>query len=95
MELMKTTDFLGEAAMWHHKTKLGNFWIVESEDDHEFYMGLDDESLGHYLRLEDAIRDIKEQRTGSLRWDLSKGAEIPEDVNEWDLGEPDNWNEFN
>jgi hypothetical protein len=91
---MKTTEFLGEQAMWHHKTKLGNFWIVESEENHEFYIGLDDEALGHYKRLEDAIRDIRQQRTGSYRWDVAKNAAVPEDVTEWEEGEPDYWNEF-
>ena len=77
--------------MWYHKTKLGTFWIVESEGDHEYYMGMDDESLGHYKRLEDAIHDIKAQETGHLKWDMLKQPEVPEDIHEWVEGEPENW----
>lgn len=78
--------------MWYHKTKLGTFWIVES-DAHQYYLGLDEDSLGCYKRIEDAIRDIKEQATGNLRWDESKGAWVPEDVHQWVEGEPENWND--
>lgn len=80
--------------MWYHKTKIGTFWIVESEEDHRYYMGLDEESLGAYQRIEDAIQDIREQKTGSLKWDVSKEASIPEDLLEWDEGEPSNWDTF-
>lgn len=78
--------------MWYHKTKLGTFWIVES-DSHQYYLGLDEDSLGCYQRIEDAIKDIKEQATGNLKWDESRGAWVPEDVYEWVEGEPENWND--
>lgn len=77
--------------MWHHKTKLGTFWIVESEENHEYYLGMDDNTLAHYKKLEDAINDIKKQETGHLRWDMSRNSAIPEDISEWDDGEPENW----
>lgn len=80
--------------MWYHKTKLGTFWIVESDANHEYYLGMDEESLGHYKRLEDAIHDIKSQETGNLRWDMAKQPEVPEDIHEWVEGEPDNWEEI-
>ena len=79
--------------MWYHKTKLGTFWIVESERDHEYYLGMDDESLGHYKRLEDAIHDIKAQETGNLRWDMTKQPDVPEDIHEWVEGQPEDWEE--
>ncbi|MFI4938289.1 MAG: hypothetical protein ACHQJ6_07270 [Candidatus Berkiellales bacterium] len=80
--------------MWYHKTKLGTFWIVESQENHEYYLGMDQESLGHYQRIEDAIHDIKGQSTGCLKWDASRGANVPEDVKEWVEGEPENWNDL-
>ena len=58
--------------MWHHKTRLGTFWIVESDETHRYTMGMDDETLGTYQRLEDAIHDIKDQETGNLKWDQSR-----------------------
>jgi hypothetical protein len=85
----------GGEPMWHHKTKLGTFWIVESEDNHQYYLGLDSDSIGCYKRLEDAIRDIKEQSTGYLKWDESRNIEVPDDVvHQWEEGEPDNWDKF-
>lgn len=80
--------------MWHHKTKIGTFWIVESEDHHEYYLGFDEDSLGKYQRIEDAIHDIQAHETGELKWDLSSIANIPERITEWQEGEPDNWDEF-
>lgn len=77
--------------MWHHKSKLGTFWIVESED-HLYHLGIDEESLGIYRRIEEAIQVIRAQETGHLKWDLAQRAEIPEDVHEWVEGEPENWN---
>lgn len=76
--------------MWYHKTKLGTFWIVESDENHQYYLGLDEDSLGCYKRIEDAIRDIKEHETGLLKWDESRVI-VPEDVHEWVEGEPENW----
>lgn len=80
--------------MWYHKTKLGTFWIVESDVDHQYYLGMDDDSLGHYQRIEDAIHDIKQQETGNLKWDESRGAEVPDDLTQWVEGEPENWEKF-
>lgn len=85
----------GKDPMWYHKTKLGTFWIVESEDTHQYYLGMDDDSIGCYKRLEDAIKDIKEQETGNIKWDQSRSIEIPDDVvHDWVEGEPENWNKF-
>lgn len=81
--------------MWHHKTKLGTFWIVESEENHQYYLGLDEESLGCYQRLEDAIQDIKRKETGNFKWDASGNIIVPDDViQQWDEGEPENWDKF-
>lgn len=77
--------------MWYHKTKLGTFWIVESEKDHRYYLGMDEDSLGIYDRLDQAIHDIKAQETGCLKWDQARNSDIPEDIREWVEGEPDDW----
>ncbi len=78
--------------MWYHKTKIGTFWIVESEESHQYYLGMDEESLGCYKRIEDAIHDIKDQTTGNIKWDASKSVEVPEDLQQWTEGEPESWN---
>lgn len=81
--------------MWFHKTKLGTFWIVESEENHQYYLGFDEDSLGCYKRLEDAIKDIKDKETGNLKWDESRSLAVPEDVvHQWEEGEPENWNKI-
>ena len=90
---MTVTDNSIGDAMWYHKTKIGTFWIVESEENHDYYMGFDEDSLGCYKRIEDAIKDIQSHETGNLRWDESRGAWVPEDVHEWVEGEPENWND--
>lgn len=79
--------------MWHYKTKIGTFWIVESDEDHEYYLGMDEESLGHYERLDDAIKVIRSQETGNLKWDMVRQPDVPEDIHEWADGEPENWEE--
>lgn len=79
--------------MWHYKTKQGTFWIVESDADHEYYLGMDEESLGHYKRLEDAFHDIRCQETGNIKWDMVKQPDVPDNITEWMEGEPENWEE--
>ncbi len=80
--------------MWHHKTKVGTFWIVESEDTHEYYLGFDGDSLGQYKRLEEAIKHINEHETGEMKWDMSTLSDLPEDLSAWQDGEPDNWGDI-
>lgn len=77
--------------MWYHKTRLGTFWIVESEENHQYYLGMDDDTLGAYQRLEDAIKGIKNQETGYLKWDQARSPAIPEDIHQWEEGEPESW----
>ncbi len=91
---MARIDSLGEESMWYHKTKLGTFWIVESEESHQYYLGMDSDSLGCYQRIEDAIKDIRNQSTGQLKWDEARAPVVPDDVHEWAEGEPENWNKF-
>ena len=91
---MQRVEREGDEAIWHHKTKIGTFWIVESEESHQYYLGMDNDSLGCYKRLEDAIKDIREQSTGQLKWDEARSSFVPEDVHEWVEGEPENWNKF-
>lgn len=80
--------------MWHHKTKVGTFWIVESDKNHEYTLGFDNETLGCYNQLERVITDIKSHETGNLKWDMSEVTTIPEDMHHWSEGEPENWNKF-
>lgn len=81
--------------MWYHKTKLGTFWIIESEENHQYYLGMDEDSLGTYKQLEDAIHDIKDQATGNLKWDMARNPTVPEDIQEWIEGEPEDWHKSN
>lgn len=80
--------------MWYHKTKIGTFWIVESEADHQYYLGFDEDSLGCYRKLEQAIHDIQAHETGEMKWDMSSITSIPESIKGWDEGEPENWNKI-
>ena len=80
--------------MWHHKTKVGTFWIVESDEDHEYYLGFDGDSLGHYKRLDEAIKHINEHETGEMKWDMSNLSDLPTDLAAWQEGEPENWDDF-
>lgn len=78
--------------MWHHKTKIGTFWIIEAEANDAYFLGFDEESLGKYKKIEDAIHDIVEHETGDLKWDLSS-ISVPESIEQWQEGEPENWDE--
>lgn len=80
--------------MWYHKTRLGTLWIVESEEDHQYYLGMDEESLGTYKKIEDAMRDIREHETGFLKWDLDSKTQAPDQLEQWQEGEPENWSKF-
>lgn len=78
--------------MWHYLTKLGTFWIAEGDNKEEKYvLGLNDETLGVYHRVDDVILDIKAHSTGNLEWDSDTRLKIPTDLTMWQQGEPKDW----
>lgn len=79
--------------MWHLRTKLGVFWVVESPSDvgQVYRLGLDDTELGVYKDAQEAVRDVCEQSTGHLTWDCSSNVRVPKVIGEWREGEPENW----
>ena len=78
--------------MWHLKTKLGTFWILEtSEDNEEYLLGVNDEQLCRYKSTDAAIKDVCEQSTGYLSWDCQSRVRAPTDLSGWHEGVPDNW----
>lgn len=78
--------------MWHLKTKLGVFWVIPvSEVGSKYYLGLNDEPLGEYNDAEQAAKDVHDQNTGFLAWDVQARIKAPEHINEWAQGEPKEW----
>ena len=79
--------------MWHLRTRLGVFWVVEQSGDmgNLYRLGLDDTELGVYKEAQDAVRDVCEQSTGHLNWDCSSNIRVPKAIGEWRQGEPDGW----
>lgn len=78
--------------MWHIKTKLGTFWIVQGEDQtQKYYLGHDDEDLGEYESIEKALDDVCNQETGYLKWDELQKVSAPHDIEEWQEGAPEGW----
>lgn len=81
--------------MWHLKTRLGTFWVVESESDEthraNYTLGVDDYELGKYDDINKAVRDVYEQETGHYSWDSLSRIRAPKDISEWRGGEPTNW----
>ena len=81
--------------MWYLKTKLGLFWIVESDEpmaSPQYTLGMDDDSLGFYQSVEAAIQDVCDHKTGAIKWDASLRADAPHDVSGWVQGQPESWN---
>lgn len=79
--------------MWHLKTKMGTFWIIESEEpeNRHFFYGLDDDALGSHQQLNEVLDDICTQSTGSLLWDGASNVTAPHDIAQWVDGEPESW----
>lgn len=72
-----------------YKTKVGTFYISQS-DDGRFHPVYDDESLGSYVSIEQAIDDLVLDATFSvLHPDTSDSIDtselnLPEDPKEWE-----------
>ncbi len=79
--------------MWHLKTKLGTFWLVEANNDTEdrYLLGINDQELGAYDNIELAAHDVYEQATGYLQWDCQAKIKVPNNISQWIEGTPENW----
>ncbi len=78
--------------MWHLKTKLGVFWIVPvASTDNKFLLGINEEELGFYTNLNQVAKDVRDQATGFLQWDVQAAIHAPEHIEEWVEGEPKSW----
>ena len=78
--------------MWHVKTKLGTFWIVESDADaQKYYLGCEEEDLGSYDSIKKAVEDVCNHETGNLSWDEQITVKAPEAIEQWEEGPPDGW----
>ncbi len=83
--------------MWHLRTKLGVFWLVETNSsdagpqNQKYFLGVDDHELGVYDNASKAAKDVHDQETGFFRWDCQSTVKIPEDISNWSKGEPEEW----
>lgn len=85
--------------MWHFKTKLGTFWIVQpqeneagvSSDDKRCYLGMDDTTIRAYGDIQDAVEDVYNHTTGEIQWDVDTRIKVPADIHQWQEGEPEIW----
>jgi hypothetical protein len=78
--------------MWHLKTKLGVFWVVPlPASSDKFLLGVNDDELGFYTDLDQAAKDVHDQTTGFLKWDMQPVVKAPEHITEWLEGEPSAW----
>lgn len=79
--------------MWHLKTKLGTFWVVETNNEikERYFLGINDQELGIYDNSETAAKDVHEQSTGYFKWDSQAKVNVPDSISQWTEGEPENW----
>ena len=80
--------------MWHLRTKLGTFWVIEASQDnkkYKYFLGVDDQELGAYEDYHTAAKDVYCQHTGYFKWDSQDRVRVPQDISEWHEGEPEGW----
>ena len=78
--------------MWYLKTKMGTFWVVESEDKTQgCYLGVGNDEIGVYHDPEQAANVVHDQATGYLNWDLMPRVEVPKHIGQWNSGDPSEW----
>lgn len=78
--------------MWHLKTNLGVFWVVPvTEGKNKYVLGVNDHDLAFYTDVEQAAKDVHDQNTGYLQWDVQTHVKAPEHIMEWLEGEPEEW----
>ena len=79
--------------MWHVKTSLGTFWILETDEKaQKYYLGCDDETIAEYDSIDTLLDDVCNQETGYQRWDkVLRVKSPPNQIEAWDEGPPENW----
>lgn len=78
--------------MWHLKTRLGTFWIVEKDEAaHKYFLGCEDDNLGEYDSIDKILDDVCNQETGFYKWDIQLKVEAPHDIQKWEEGPPETW----
>ena len=79
--------------MWHLKTKLGTFWLVEAnnDSDNRYLLGIDDHELGAYDNADLAAHDVHDQATGCIEWDCQAKIKAPDTISHWTEGSPNSW----
>lgn len=87
---------MGERRMWHLKTRLGTFWLIENVADNAeqadgYYLGIDDHELGVYNSADTAAEDVYAQQTGYLKWDCQSKVKVPKEISAWVEGSPEDW----
>ena len=81
--------------MWYLKTRLGVFWVIPLKDkkdkSEKYVLGVNDEKLAFYTDVEQAAKDVHDQTTGFMKWDMESMVKAPLHINEWVEGEPKDW----
>lgn len=78
--------------MWYLKTKIGTFWVIESQDTAQgCWLGIGDDELGIYQDPEQAANVVHDQATGHLPWDMMTHVNAPKHIAQWKHGEPHEW----
>jgi hypothetical protein len=78
--------------MWHLKTKMGVFWVVPlTESRNKYLLGINDSELAFYTDIDQAAKDVHDQTTGYLKWDIDSKVKAPEHITDWVEGEPQTW----
>jgi len=76
-------------ALLKYKTKVGTFYIAQSADG-RFHPVFDDESLGSYISIAQAVDDLVHNATSSVLHPITSDLldtsvlGLPEDPGEWD-----------
>jgi hypothetical protein len=78
--------------MWHYKTKLGTFWILDRSSE-DYLLGFEEEFLKSYQDPELAMRDVASQETGCIAWDMTNKVKLPKESRDWVQGQPREWDE--
>lgn len=78
--------------MFYYESSIGTFWIKpQPGSPGRWWLGFDDEALGSYASPNLAAGDVYTHTTGLTEWDRLDGKlrNVPDDIREWEQGEPD------